>query len=68
MPVSKWEQTLKGKTYAEAFRIIWDPKRDLNIKDRKRLVEYHEWLNNKDRVAKQKQLFNKASDPDWWGS
>jgi hypothetical protein len=57
--MNKWYDALIGKSNYEAFRIIWDPKRDLTIKQKKTLVEYHREINDK-------AVYDKWSKPEAW--
>lgn len=48
----KWIKALEGKNHFEAFKLIWDPKRNLTPEQRRALVKLHERINNKDLTEK----------------
>jgi len=56
---SKWEAALLGKSNYEAFRIIWNPRRDLTPKQRKALTELHKRINMDTEVLERFDQLNK---------
>lgn len=66
MSENKWYKALIGKSNYEAFGIIWSPKRNLTGEQRKRLTEYHQQINSKDKIEREQKLFKEATNPNWW--
>lgn len=66
MSKEQWYNALIGKTYYEAFQIIWNPKRNLNIQQRKALIEYHKKINDKIKIEQSKKAIEEACDPKFW--
>lgn len=55
----KWVEALSGLSNFDAFKIIWDPKRELTNEQRVRLMKLHQSLRS---PAKQKAWEEKLDE------
>jgi hypothetical protein len=61
-----WSERLSRVTAYEAFRLIWDPKRPLDLKQRKALEKFYTDLHDSNKIKEQQKLAEEWGRPEKW--